>query len=120
VDDQRDIRSIATLGLGKLGGYTLLTCESGAEALAQVAAFAPDLLLLDFTMPGMDGIATLGALRAQGVTAPAIFFTSKTEAEDRARYLAAGAIGTIPKPFDPLKLRTQVQHLWNTRDVPAT
>ena len=47
-----------------------------------------------------------------GIAAPAIFFTSKAEAADLARYAAEGALGTIPKPFDPLKLGRQIVELW--------
>ena len=112
VDDQRDIRSIATLSLGKLGGFTLRACASGQEALDCVLEFAPDLLLLDVSMPGMDGMATLDHLRALGVAAPAIFFTARIGPEELARQRSHGAIGLVPKPFDPLKLAHQIKELW--------
>jgi CheY-like chemotaxis protein len=112
VDDQRDIRSIGELALGKLGGFKLQCCASGEEALAAVPAFAPDLVLLDVSMPGLDGMATLARLREQGNATPAIFFTARANAEDIARYEALGAIGTIAKPFDPLKLAGQLRGFW--------
>lgn len=112
VDDERVMRSIAELSLGKLGGFTLLTCASGGEALEAATAFAPDLLLLDMNMPVMDGRATLEQLRARGVAAPAIFLTRRVEESDRALFRALGALGVIPKPFDPLKLPPQVLALW--------
>ena len=113
VDDQRDIRSIAQLALGKLGGFQLHACASGEEALREAATFAPDLLLLDVSMPGMDGTATLARLREQGVDVPAVFFTARASNDDVERYRALGAIGTIPKPFDPLKLGKQLRELWS-------
>ncbi len=112
VDDQRDIRSIASLSLGKIGGFTLRACASGQEALDCALEFAPDLLLLDVSMPGMDGMATLDRMRTLGVSAPAIFFTARIGPEELARQLSHGAIGMIPKPFDPLKLAHQIQEMW--------
>lgn len=112
VDDQREIRSIVQLALGKIGRYELHAFESGALALAAVPALAPDLLLLDMNMPELDGLATLAALRERGVRAPAIFFTSRVQPADLAEYQAVGAIGTIAKPFDPFKLAAQIQALW--------
>jgi len=82
VDDQRDIRSIVGLALGKIGGFKVKVCASGAEALAGAAEFAPDLLLLDLNMPEMDGVATLRALRATGLAAPAVFFTARIKPEE--------------------------------------
>ena len=112
VDDQQDIRGIVGLARGKIGGFTVKGCRSGEEALAEAAAFAPDLLLLDMNMPGMDGLTLLGRLREAGITAPAVFFTAKTNAGDLATYEAAGAIGTVAKPFDPLKLGRQLIEIW--------
>ena len=113
VDDQADIRGIVKLALGKIGGYTVASCSSGDEALAHAPSFDPQLLLIDMTMPGMDGIALLARMREAGITVPAIFFTARSNASDLERYRAAGAIGTLPKPFDPLKLGRQITQIWN-------
>lgn len=112
VDDQRDIRSIVGLALGKIGGFQVKVCESGQEALENAEPFAPDLLLLDLSMPGLDGVATLKALRARGVQAPAVFFTARLHPKDAERYRELGVLGVIPKPFDPLKLGAQLRELW--------
>ena len=115
VDDQRDIRSIVGLALGKIGGFKVKVCASGAEALAGAAEFAPDLLLLDLNMPEMDGVATLRALRAAGLAAPAVFFTARIKPEELGRYQELGVLGVIPKPFDPLKLGAQMREMWKAR-----
>jgi two-component system OmpR family response regulator len=115
VDDQRDIRSIVGLALGKIGGFKVKVCASGEEALASVAEFAPDLLLLDLNMPVMDGVATLRGLRAAGVQAPAVFFTARIKPEELGRYSDLGVLGVIPKPFDPLKLGAQLREMWKSR-----
>jgi CheY-like chemotaxis protein len=118
VDDQQDIRGIVGLALGKIGGYTVKSCRNGEEAIAEAPAFAPDLLLLDMNMPGMDGLTLLKRLREAGVATPAVFFTAKSNPGDLANYLAAGAIGTVSKPFDPLKLGRQLVEIWTRRDSP--
>jgi CheY-like chemotaxis protein len=112
VDDERVMRSIAELSLGKLGGFTLHICASGEEAVEVAKEFAPDLLLLDMNMPLMDGKATLEQLRAQGISAPAVFFTVRIGEADLAMFKGLGALGVIPKPFDPLKLPPQLLELW--------
>ena len=115
VDDQRDIRSIVGLALGKIGGFQVKVCESGEEALANATEFAPDLLLLDLSMPVLDGVGTLKALRARGLEAPAIFFTARLHPKDAERYRELGVLGVIPKPFDPLKLGAQLREMWSKR-----
>ncbi len=117
VDDQQDIRGIVGLALGKIGGFTVKSCRSGEEAIAEAASFAPDLLLLDMNMPGMDGITLLKRLREAGIDTPAVFFTAKSNAGDLATYAAAGAIGTVSKPFDPLKLGRQLVEIWVRHDA---
>lgn len=112
VDDQPDIRGIVKLALGKIGGYNVCSCSSGEEALAAAPGFAPDLLLIDMSMPGMDGMALLARFRESGVGVPAIFFTARINPSDVERYRAAGAIGILAKPFDPLKLGRQITQIW--------
>jgi len=118
VDDQPDIRGIVKLALGKLGGFEVLSCSSGEEALAAAPAFAPELLLIDMNMPGMDGMALLTRLRDAGTGVPAIFFTARINPSDLARYREAGAIGTLSKPFDPLKLGRQITQIWMENHPP--
>ena len=115
VDDQRVMRSIAELSLGKLGGFIVRICASGEEALETAVEFAPDLLMLDVNMPQLNGVQTLEQLRALGITAPVVFFTVKVEAPDIERFNGLGALGVIAKPFDPLKLPAQLKALWARR-----
>jgi len=83
-----------------------------------VREFVPDLLLLDVMMPGMDGPATLRALRALSETeaVPAIFMTARALPGEIAALQAEGALGVITKPFDPMALAGQVRALWEARD----
>ena len=118
VDDQRDIRSIVGLALGKIGKFEVQVCSSGEEALAAAPDFSPDLLMLDLSMPVMDGVATLKGLRERGIEAPAIFFTARLKPADVESYRELGVLGVIPKPFDPLKLAAQVREMWKEQPAP--
>ncbi|HWM95251.1 MAG TPA: response regulator [Thermoanaerobaculia bacterium] len=115
VEDDPDIQIVARMALEAVGGFTVLGCSSGAEALERVAAFAPDLILLDVMMPGMDGTATLEALRRRPETAevPVVFMTAKVQAQEVSRYRELGAVDVIAKPFDPMTLPATVRSIWS-------
>jgi len=118
VEDEPDIQAVARLALEMVGGFTVKVCSSGQEALDSVAAFAPDLILMDVMMPGMDGPATLQALRAQADLAaiPVVFMTAKVQPEEVQHYKDIGAVDVIPKPFDPMTLASQVRDAWMRRN----
>lgn len=113
VDDEPDIRTVAEIALSAIGGWEVRLAASGEEALAQLAAAETDLILIDVMMPGMDGLGVLSRLRADPRWAklPAIFMTAKVQQREVAQYLALGACGVIPKPFDPLELPQQIRTL---------
>ena len=110
VDDDEAIRFVAKLSLEQLGGYEVLACASGAQALAEAANFCPDLLLLDVSMPDMDGPETLVALRRQTALAlvPAAFLTANTAAKQVSEYRALKVLDVIAKPFEPERLCERV------------
>jgi two-component system OmpR family response regulator len=113
VDDDPDIRRIGTLSLEKVGRFAVVLAASGAEALSKLEHERFDLILLDMMMPDMDGMATLGALRARPAErgVPVIFMTAKVQGGEIDRYLRAGALGVIEKPFDPLALPSDVRRI---------
>ncbi|WP_332775316.1 response regulator [Polaromonas sp.] len=115
VEDEPDIRAIAQMALEAVGGFTVLACASGREALAAAPSAAADLLLLDVMMPGMDGPSTLQALRQLPATAgtPVIFMTAKVQAAEVAQYRALGALDVIAKPFDPMALSAQIRQIFD-------
>lgn len=117
VEDEPDIRMVAQMALQAVGGFTVMACASGQEALDAAPGAAADLLLLDVMMPGMDGPSTLKALRALPATAntPVIFMTAKVQAAEVAVYKGLGALEVIPKPFDPMELSAQIQRIWSQR-----
>ena len=114
VEDESDIRTVTAMALEAVGGFTVIACESGTEALATAPGANADLILLDVMMPGMDGLATLGALRglAQTADTPIIFMTAKVQASEIQQYLRLGAIDVIAKPFDPMTLSEQIGEIW--------
>lgn len=115
VEDDPDISEIVKLCLEVLGGFELLQCASGAEALNVAEGFAPDLFFLDMMMPGMNGLETLQALRSLDTLkdVPAIFVTSVNTAEQYHDAILEQSIGSIPKPFDPSLLAEQVLEYWS-------
>jgi two-component system, OmpR family, response regulator len=114
VEDEASIRTIAVTVLEAVGGFTVVTCSSGKQALEAAPTANADLILLDVMMPEMDGPATLKALRQIPQTAqtPAIFMTAKVQASEIAHYKSLGAIDVIPKPFDPMTLSAQISEIW--------
>ena len=101
VDDSRVIRKVARRILEDLG-FEVAEAGDGSEALAWCAAVMPDAVLLDWRMPGMDGMEFLRRLRARpgGETPKVIFCTGETEIERIREALDAGADEYIMKPFD--------------------
>jgi two-component system, OmpR family, response regulator len=114
VEDDPDILLITRLSLEVGGGYEVRVCASGAGAVQSAAAYRPDLILLDVMMPGMDGLATMDALRKLPETAatPTVFFTANTQEQVRQDLLRRGALGVITKPIEPNALVEQVRALW--------
>ena len=114
VEDEASIRTIAVTVLEAVGGFTVIACGSGTEALAAVPCANADLILLDVMMPEMDGPATLQALREIPQTAqtPVIFMTAKVQASEIQHYKSLGAVEVIAKPFDPMTLSAQISEIW--------
>ena len=119
IDDDPDILTIAALALETIGGFNIETCSSGRDALDRVGVFDPDIILLDATMPDMDGPETFQALTSKKSArdVPIVFFTGRTQAEDIERFTALGAAGVVEKPFDPMTLARTVTEIWKQQSV---
>ena len=82
--------------------------------MEKAEAFAPDMLLLDYMMPEMNGLATLRALREIPALrqVPAAFMTAKVLDLSQSELEALGVVGILSKPFDPVSLPEQIGRLW--------
>ncbi|MDJ0679334.1 MAG: response regulator [Xenococcaceae cyanobacterium MO_167.B52] len=110
IDDEEDIRVLASFCLELETGWDMMLAANGKEGIAIAEAEQPDAILLDAMMPGLDGLQTLAELQNNAKTKhiPTIFITAKAQASDRRRFYAAGAKGVINKPFDALTLASQI------------
>lgn len=117
VEDEQDIQTIALMALESVGGLTVQVCSSGREALAKVAEFGPDLIVLDVMMPEMDGPTTLGELRKlpEASETPVVFLTAKVQAQEVSQYKELGAADVISKPFDPMTLPQTLRDIYARR-----
>jgi CheY-like chemotaxis protein len=111
VDDEDDIRRIARLALGRVGGMDVVEAASGREAVRRAEEERPDAILLDVMMPGLDGPSTLAALRSSPKTStiPVVFLTAKALPSEIERLRELGARGVLLKPFDPMTLAGQLR-----------
>lgn len=113
IDDEEDVRFVAEVSLGRVGGMTVAVASSGAEGILVARREQPDFILLDMMMPGMDGAATFRALRESPETAsiPVVFLTAKAMASEVRRLEELGAKAVILKPFDPMSLAADIRSI---------
>jgi CheY-like chemotaxis protein len=118
VEDEPDIQAVAKLALEMVGGFTVRICSSGQQALREAADFAPDMILLDVMMPGLDGPTTLKSMREQEPLrdVPVAFMTAKVQPGEVSHYKSLGALDVIAKPFDPMTLSGRITEIWNSRN----
>lgn len=117
VEDDPEIREIALIALETIAGLSVVQCASGFEAVAAAAKVMPDLFLLDVMMPGMNGVETFEALRANPLFADTsvVFMTAKAQQKEVLKLLEMGALDVITKPFDPMTLGEHIISVWARR-----
>jgi CheY-like chemotaxis protein len=110
-DDEEDVRVIVGMRLSRNPKYRLLEAADGPSALALARKEHPDLLILDWAMPGMNGDAVLKALRQDPATAkiPVIMMTGKEEIAALAKEYAKEGFSYLDKPFSPQELEKKIQ-----------
>ena len=120
VEDEPDISDLLAFHLGR-EGYDVCRSRTGAEALQQVRLRAPDLVLLDLMLPGMDGLDVCRRLRQDPSTAtlPIVMLTAKGEEVDRVLGLELGADDYIVKPFSPKEVVARVRAVLRRSRAPA-
>ena len=114
VEDDIDIQVIGKLALEEVGGYEIIICNNGVEAIRDVEVFQPDLILLDVMMPEMDGMTTIKKLKENDSVKdiPVVFMTAKSQAHELTTYMELGAVEIIKKPFDPMALPGMLNSIW--------
>jgi two-component system response regulator MprA len=117
VDDDPPIRRMLDRTLAA-EGYTVETAADGGGALAAVERSAPDLIVLDVAMPGLDGLAVCRRVRAKGLATPVLLLTARDEVSDRVAGLDAGADDYLVKPFATEELLARVRALLRRGHAP--
>jgi DNA-binding response OmpR family regulator len=107
VDDEPTIGEVVSRYLQR-AGYETRVAEDGLEALDAVAERAPDLIVLDLMLPGLDGLEVMRRVRAEDRTSAIILLTAKGEESDRIIGLRLGADDYVVKPFSPAELVARV------------
>jgi two-component system KDP operon response regulator KdpE len=109
VDDEPDVASLVRMGIAyQRPDYQITESHSGSDALDKAAREPWDLVILDLTMPGVDGYTVLGALRGGGSDVPIIVLTARDAEQDRVRGLELGADDYVTKPFSPKELVARI------------
>lgn len=116
VEDDPDIQRIVRLSLERVGKMTVEIVGDSTRAVEAMVAFKPDLVMLDWMMPVMDGPAVFRAMRERVETRdlPVIFITAKASKQELDELRALGAAGTVSKPFSPKDLPNQLREIWKT------
>lgn len=115
IDDEPNIHTIVKISLEKFGGWQVQTASSALEGLQIAASEHFDAILLDVSMPNIDGFQCFEKLRSQPETEtiPVILLTAKVLPCDRKRFDELGVDGVISKPFNPMTIWQEVAKLLN-------
>jgi CheY-like chemotaxis protein len=110
VDDEERIREVVRACLEDLGGWETILAESGEEGLLKAESETIDAILLDVSMPDLDGFTFFQRLQDNRTTRaiPVILLTAKVLNSDRDRFSQMGVAGVINKPFNPVTLSEQI------------
>jgi CheY-like chemotaxis protein len=114
VEDDEDIQRIVRMSLERLGKMTVEVVGDPTMAIDAMTSFKPDLVMLDWMMPRMDGPAVFREMKLRPETRalPVVFITAKAAQRDLDELTAMGAVGTISKPFSPKDLPDQLREIW--------
>jgi CheY-like chemotaxis protein len=114
VEDDEDIQRIVRLSLERVGKMTVHIVGDPNTAIDAMKAFGPDLVLLDWMMPGMDGPTLFRAMKQRPETSalPVVFITAKASQTELDELARLGAAGAISKPFSPKDLPDQLRAIW--------
>jgi CheY-like chemotaxis protein len=119
VDDEEHLRELVRACLEDLGGWETLVAGSGEECLQILQTERPNAILLDLSMPGMDGFAVCEILQSDPITRsiPLILLTAKVLPSDRAKFAQMAVAGVITKPIQPITLTEEVAEILGWVDI---
>ena len=114
VEDDEDIQRIVRMSLERVGKMTVEVVGDPTKAIEAMTEFRPDLVMLDWMMPAMDGPALFQQMKLRPETnaLPVVFITAKAAQRDLDELVKMGAVGTISKPFNPKDLPDQLRAIW--------
>ena len=114
VEDDEDIQRIVRMSLERIGHMSVEIVTDPLRAIDVMKAWAPDLVMLDWMMPLMDGPTLFRKMKQDPTTSqlPVVFITAKATQRDMEELAALGAAGTISKPFSPRELPDQLRAIW--------
>lgn len=117
IDDEEVIQVVIQACLEELAEWQVLAAGSGSEGIQMARSHAPDAILLDVSMPDMDGITTCQKLQEDSMSQaiPVILLTARVQSEEQAQFSQLTIAGVILKPFDAMTLAEQIAELlgWN-------
>ena len=121
VEDEPSIQELISVNL-KLSGHDVIRCNDAESALLKLGDTLPDLVLVDWMLPGQSGINLVRSLRAQARTRdlPIIMLTARSEQHDKIMGLESGADDYMTKPFSPRELLARIQALLRRRAPHST
>jgi CheY-like chemotaxis protein len=110
IDDEDDIREVASLSLEATAGWQVLTASSGVQGIELAIEHQPDAILMDVMMPGVDGPTTFRQMQQIPAIAhiPVLLLTAKVQGVDKRRFANLEVAAVLFKPFDPLTLAEQI------------
>lgn len=109
VDDSQTMRNVQKKILGQLGYSEIVEACDGQDALSKVGAAEPDIILLDWNMPNMDGLSFLKAFRGRDKATPVVMVTTEAEKSRIIEAIKAGVNNYVVKPFTPEALSSKIQ-----------
>ena len=114
VEDDEDIQRIVRMSLERVGKMTVEIVTDPTMAIEAITSFKPDLVMLDWMMPKMDGPAVFRQMQLRPETSalPVVFITAKAAQRDLDELSKMGAVATISKPFSPKDLPDQLREIW--------
>jgi CheY-like chemotaxis protein len=116
VEDDEDIQKIVRMTLERIGKLTVEVVGDPLLAIEAIKAFKPELVMLDWMMPGMDGPTLYRRMREvpEVRDIPVVFITAKASEKELNELRTLGAAGTISKPFSPKDLPGQLRSIWES------